>query len=347
QIFFDTYTTKVWGLRCDQIQAEWAAQRIRGLSLASVIGNALFGKRAGSREIKTIIHEFQYPRLGPGMLWTRCKELIEASGSEVALRTPVERINWEPGRVLSVDAGGRRYAGSHFLSTMPIRELLHALDPPLPVDVLQAADDFHYRDFLLVALIVRGRNLFPDNWIYVHEPNVKVARIQNFKNWSADMVPDAETSCLGLEYFCFEGDGLWNTTDGELIALGGREALKLGLIPLGTVLDGKVIRVRKAYPVYDENYQRGLDTVRRFLDSAPNLQLVGRNGMHRYSNQDNPMLTAVLAVRNILGAHYDLWKVNADSEYQEDGSEITEDDLKALESTQPLVPAACVSKAGR
>jgi protoporphyrinogen oxidase len=227
---------------------------------------------------------------------------------------------------------------------MPIRELLHSLDPAPPADVLRAADDFHYRDFLLVALIVRGGNLFPDNWIYVHEPDVKVARIQNFKNWSADMVPDPETSCLGLEYFCFEGDGLWNTPDEELIALGSREVLQLGLIPPDTVLDGKVIRVRKAYPVYDETYQRGLDTVRGFLDSVPNLQLAGRNGMHRYNNQDHSMLTAILAVRNILGARYDLWKVNADCEYQENGFEITESDLQALESTQPLVPAIAHSE---
>jgi protoporphyrinogen oxidase len=348
-IFFDTYTTKVWGLRCDQIQAEWAAQRIRGLSLASVVRSALFTKPAGvaqKKEIKTLIHEFQYPRRGPGMMWTRCRELIEAAGSEVSLRSPVEKIRWEPGRVLSVDAAGRRYQGSHFISTMPIRELLHALDPAPPPEVLCAADDFHYRDFLLVALIVRGGNLFPDNWIYVHEPKVKVARIQNFKNWSAEMVPDPETSCLGLEYFCFEGDGLWNTPDNELIALGSAEVLQLGLIPPDAVLDGKVIRVRKAYPVYNETYRRGLDTVRRFLGSVPNLQLVGRNGMHHYNNQDHSMLTAILAVRNILGARYDLWKVNADSEYQETGFEITEDDLNALASTQPRVPAILVAHSG-
>jgi protoporphyrinogen oxidase len=265
--------------------------------------------------------------------------LIEAAGSEVRLRAPVEKIRWQPGKALWVDAGGQRYAGSHFVSTMPIRELLQALDPAPPAEVLRAADDFHYRDFLLVALIVPAPDLFPDNWIYVHEPGVKVARIQNYKNWSADMVPDPETSCLGLEYFCFEGDGLWNTPDDALIAQGRAELRKLGLIPPHTAVDGKVVRVRKAYPVYDGAYRRGLDTVQRFLRSVPNLQLVGRNGMHRYNNQDHSMLTAMLAVRNILGAHYDLWNVNVDSEYQEDGTAITEDDLKALESTQPLVPA--------
>jgi protoporphyrinogen oxidase len=344
ETFFESYTVKVWGIRCDQIQAEWAAQRIRSLSLASVVRSALFGSRGGpaddasaskQKTIKTLIREFHYPRRGPGMMWSRCKELVEAAGSEVTLRAPVEKIRWEPGRVLSVDAGGRRYTGSHFVSTMPIREMLHALDPAPPADVLRAAGDFHYRDFLLVALIVQAPDLFPDNWIYVHEPEVKVARIQNFKNWSEDMVPDGRTSCLGLEYFCFEGDGLWNTPDDALIALGSAEVLKLGLIPPDTVVDGKVVRVRKAYPVYDDTYRRGLDTVQRFLRSVPNLQLVGRNGMHRYNNQDHSMLTAILAVRNILGAHYDLWNLNVDEEYQEDGFAITEADLKALESTQP------------
>ncbi|MBV8902439.1 MAG: FAD-dependent oxidoreductase, partial [Acidobacteriia bacterium] len=187
--------------------------------------------------------------------------------------------------------------------------------------------------------IIRGTNLFPDNWIYVHDASVKVGRIQNYNNWSPEMVPDPETTCLGLEYFCSEGDLVWNMKDADLVDLARRELAALGLVDPKAVLDGTVVRVRKAYPVYDDSYRRGLAVVQDFLASVPNLQLVGRNGMHRYNNQDHSMLTAVLAARNIMGSRYNLWNVNVDGDYHESGTAITEEELKALEQTQPMVPS--------
>jgi protoporphyrinogen oxidase len=333
ETFFQTYTEKVWGIPCGEIRAEWAAQRIRGLSLTSLVLNALRprGKLDKQKAIKTLIHEFQYPRRGPGMMWNRTRELVEARGSRVLMNSPVERIRWEPGRVTSVEAAGQAHRGEHFLSSMPIRDLIRSLAPEPPQYLLRATADFNYRDFLTVALMVRGRELFPDNWIYVHDPRVQVGRIQNYNNWSPEMVPDPETTCLGLEYFCNEGDALWRMPDAELIELGSREIGRLGLIDPGKVFDGTVVRVPKAYPVYDGTYQRGLEAVREFLVGVPNLQLMGRNGMHRYNNQDHSMLTAMLAARNILGARYDLWQVNVDSDYLEEGAAITEETLKAME----------------
>jgi protoporphyrinogen oxidase len=338
--FFKTYTEKVWGIPCREIQAEWAAQRIKGLSLTSVVWNALRPKRKQDKQqvIKTLIHEFEYPRRGPGMMWTKTRDIVEERGSRVVFRAPVESICWEPGRVKAIRAGGRIYRGEHFISSMPIRELIQRLDPPPPERVRRAADDFKYRDFLTVAVMVRGRNLFPDNWIYVHDPNVAVGRIQNYSNWSPEMVPDPEMSCLGLEYFCFEGDGLWTTPDAELVALAKKELGILGLVSPEDIVDGTVLRIEKAYPIYDATYRRGLAAIRHFLAEVPNLQLVGRNGMHRYNNQDHSMLTAMLAARNILGARYDLWQVNVEADYHEEGSMVTEEELKAMDASQPIVP---------
>lgn len=341
-IFFKSYTEKVWGIPCREIDADWAAQRIRGLSLFSVVWEAIRPKRKETADktqvIKTLIHEFQYPRRGPGMMWARTKEIVESKGSRVAFQSPVEKIFWEPGRVTGIQAGGRLYQGEQFISSMPIKELINCLDPAPPDHIRKAATDFHYRDFLTVCLICKGTNLFPDNWIYIHDPNVKVGRIQNYGNWSPEMVPVAGNSCLGLEYFCFEGDGLWSASDADLIETAKKEVQHLGLVDRNTVIDGTVLRIKKAYPVYDGVYQRGLTAIKEFLQNVPNLQLVGRNGMHRYNNQDHSMLTAMLAARNVLGGHYDLWQVNADSEYGEQGAAITEEELKAMEASQPLVP---------
>lgn len=346
KVFFESYTEKVWGMSCKKIRAEWAAQRIKGLSLYSLVKNALFKPRnqEKGKVIKTLIHEFQYPRKGPGMMWQRTRELVEEKGSPVVMNADVEKIFWTPGRITGIQAGGRVYQGEHYVSSMPIRELIQKLEPAAPEYLRVAADDFRYRDFLTVALIIKGEDLFPDNWIYIHEPGVKVGRIQNFGNWSPEMVPDKGNSCLGLEYFCFEGDGLWNMSDAELVALGRKEVAQLGLVPHEAVVDGCVVRMPKAYPVYDENYKRGVDAIQRFLQETPNLQLVGRNGMHRYNNQDHSMLTAMLAARNIAnsitgtGTRYDLWRVNVDEEYHEGGTVQEEEELKKLEATQPLVP---------
>ena len=272
------------------------------------------------------------------MMWERTREIVEKRGSRVILEAPVEKIRWRPGAIESVTAGGREYRAEHFISSLPIRDLIHMFDPAPPESVLQAAAGFHYRDFLTVALILSGSNLFPDNWIYVHDPNVKVGRIQNYKNWSPEMVPDKSTTCLGLEYFCTEGDLVWSMTDGRLVDLARRELAALGLIDPSRVLDGTVVRMKKAYPLYDDSYRRALPAIQEFLTAVPNLQLVGRNGMHRYNNQDHSMLTAVLAARNILGAKYNLWNVNVDGDYHESGAAITEEELKALEETQPMVP---------
>jgi protoporphyrinogen oxidase len=291
-----------------------------------------------SKVIKTLIHEFEYPRRGPGQMWQKTRDIVEQRGHEVVFQAPVEKIFWQPGRVTGIQAGGRLYEGTHFISSMPIRELLRALDPAPPARVREAANDFNYRDFLTVAVMIRGKDLFPDNWIYVHDPGVKVGRIQNFNNWSPEMVPDPNTTCLGLEYFCFEGDGTWTTPDAQLIETGKRELGKLGLADPKTVFDGTVVRMPKAYPIYDGVYKRGLEIVRDWLKNVPNLQLVGRNGMHRYNNQDHSMLTAMLAARNILGSHFDLWQVNVEADYHEEGSEITEEQILAMEQSQPHVP---------
>lgn len=339
--FFESYTEKVWGMKCRDIQAEWAAQRIKGISVKNVILTFLTfgGRSAKDAKIKSFINSFEYPRHGPGMLWTRVKEIVEQSLSEVVMEAPVTRVLWEPDRgVTAVEAGGKLYEGDAFISSMPIRDLISAFDPPPPPHILKVKDSFSYRDFLTVALITRGPPKTNDNWVYIHEPEVKVGRVQIFNNWSPDMVPEPDRTCYGMEYFCFEGDGLWTMSDAELIALASREIERVGLAKAADVVDGAVVRQKKAYPVYDDAFRPGLAVLRGFLDKLPNLQLVGRNGMHKYNNQDHSMLTAMLAVRNILGAKYDLWKINIDTDYQEEGGNITEEELRQLEKSQPLVP---------
>lgn len=338
-IFFRTYTEKVWGIPCDQIGSEWAAQRIRGLSLASLVWHSLRPPKNGRQPIKTLIDQFLYPRRGPGMMWTRVQEIVESRSSQVLLETGADRILWQRGQVLAVRSGNQLFRGQDFISSLPIRDLIQKLDPPAPHYVRKAAEDFNYRDFITVALIVRGENLFPDNWIYIHDPEFRVGRIQNFNNWSPDLAPLPETTCLGMEYFCFENDGLWKLPDSELMALASREITALGLVQPGTILDGLVVRVPKAYPIYDDRYERGLAAVRRFLaEEVPNLQLVGRNGMHRYNNQDHSMLTGILAARNVLGADYDLWSVNVDAQSHEEYSRRDDEMFGSLAQTQPLVP---------
>ena len=321
EIFFKTYTEKVWGIPCTEIRAEWAAQRIQGLSLAKAILTATSLNRRGSA-IKTLIHEFQYPRLGPGQMWERCTDRIRALGNRVLLRHHVRAVETALGRVVAVRAhtpeGERRFEAGHVISTTSVRSLVRALDPPVPPGVRTAAEGLRYRDFLVVALILNREHLFPDNWIYIHTPGVKVGRIQNFNNWSRAMVPVAGKTCLGLEYFCFKGDGLWESTDADLIAMAARELEQLGLARASHVEDGTVIRMPKAYPIYDAEYRAHLDAVREYIDPIPNLHTVGRNGMHKYNNQDHSMLTAMMAVWNMNGAAHDIWAVNTDFEYHEE-----------------------------
>jgi protoporphyrinogen oxidase len=240
--------------------------------------------------------------------------------------------------VVSVRAGGKTYPGQHFISSIPIRDLIEKLEPAGEQSLQAAAAKFCYRDFITVALMVRGRNLFPDNWIYVHDPEFRAGRIQNYGNWSPDMTPNPELSCLGVEYFCNASDEIWKMADQDVIALGKREMVQLGLVREQDVIDGAVVRMPKAYPVYDGGYEDALATVRRFLASVGNLQLVGRNGMHRYNNQDHSMLTAIMAARNIAGARFDLWNLSVDQDYLEAGAEIGNEELAALEQSQPPGP---------
>jgi protoporphyrinogen oxidase len=329
-IFFKSYTEKVWGMSTDELSADWAAQRIKGLDMGSAIRNALLPKRKSNGAdavIKTLIDRFRYPRLGPGQMWERVRDHLADAGQPVRMGETVERIVHGGGRVHHVlarnaDGAVQRFAGQHFVCSLPVRSMIRKLDPAPPAHVQKAAESLRYRDFLTVALMIDHAELFPDNWIYIHDPSVKVGRIQNFKNWSSTMVPDLSKTCLGLEYFCFEGDGLWSSSDEDLIELGRQELERLGICRAREVFDGAVVRQRKAYPVYDDAYLRHLAVIREFMAELPNMQLIGRNGMHHYNNQDHSMMTGLLAARNIaLDESFDLWKVNGDAEYLEEVKE--------------------------
>ncbi len=321
ETFFKTYTEKVWGIPCNEIAAEWAAQRIKGLSLISALRNALLGGRGN--EIKSLISSFYYPERGPGQMWEMLATRLQESGQSVLLGRRVVRICHERGRISEVvtatGAGEESHFGSHFISSMPIRDLVRALSPAAPEQVRAAAEALRYRDFLTVVLIVNRAHVMPDNWIYVHEPSVRVGRIQNLKNWSPAMVPDANKTSLGMEYFVFKNDEMWNRSETELIELATRELAQLGLARPEEIEDGTVVRMPKAYPMYDNGWQNNVECIRRYLESnLQNLQIVGRNGMHKYNNQDHSMITAAYAARNIMGAKYDLWEVNTDPEYHEE-----------------------------
>jgi protoporphyrinogen oxidase len=347
EIFFRSYTEKVWGIPCTEIRSDWAAQRIAGLDMASLLRNAasrLLPRRRNGKVIKTLIHEFVYPRLGPGMMWERTRDLVEAAGNPVRMQASIDRIEWDGTRIQAICAGTRRYPVQNLISSMPIRNFFRYLSPAPPEAVLRAAESLAYRDFLIVALIFREQDMFPDNWIYIHDPSVDVGRIQNFKNWSPAMVPDPTTTCLGMEYFCFKGDALWSRSDGELIQHATSEIGRIGLGDPVKVFDGHVVRVPKAYPVYDDNYQQALSVIRDFVEQVPNLQFVGRNGMHRYNNQDHSMLSAILAARNLLGGKYSVWDVNVDDEYHEAGGIVTEEELANLQRTQPRIPERISSR---
>ncbi|MGE0145178.1 MAG: NAD(P)/FAD-dependent oxidoreductase [Planctomycetota bacterium] len=320
-MFFKTYTEKVWGMKCTELGADWAAQRIQNLSLGKAIKNALFPKK-GDATIKTLIDEFEYPRLGPGQMWERCRDIVQERGHRVVMGHKIHRIHHHDGRITGVtivDAEGQieRLPATDVISSMPLSEVVRVLDPRPPAPILEAAAKLRYRDFLTVSLVIDAENLFPDNWIYVHSPQVQLGRIQNFKNWSPHMVPNQKQTCLGLEYFVFEGKGLWAESDQALIDLGGREIEKLGLASQKDVRDGSVVRMEKAYPVYDAAFQAAVDTIRKYLAGMTGMQQIGRNGQHRYNNQDHSMLTAIYAARNVMGERNDVWNVNVDAEYHE------------------------------
>lgn len=324
--FFKSYTEKVWGIPCTSIRADWAAQRIQNLSLRKAVWNAI----SGSNDTASLIDAFDYPRLGPGMMWEAFRDEVCRRGGDVRMNSKVTRIRRDGTNVTAVeiqrgDDGKDTYLlkADHFISSMPISELILAMDPPAPDEIQDAARRLRYRDFLIVTLILEGEDLFPDNWIYIHSPEVGVGRIQNFRSWSEEMVPDPNRSSIGMEYFCNVTDEMWGKEDSELIAQASEELELLGLANKSAVVDGTVIRQRKAYPVYDGEYQEALEVLRRYLERFDNLQVIGRNGMHRYNNQDHSMLTAMLAVDNILGANNDLWAVNVERSYHEE-FEVTE-----------------------
>ncbi len=319
-IFFKSYTEKVWGIPTSELKAEWAAQRIKDLDLKTTIISMFVKPR---KTIKTLIEQFEYPRRGPGMMWKAVQDKVQECGGTVSLNTEVVQIN-RRGQVIEsvVTRSGESekvIAGDAFISSMPVSEFVKKLNPPAPAPVLEAANKLHYRDFLTVCLIVNKPNLFPDNWIYVHDPDVKVGRIQNFKNWSPDMVPDPDKSSLGMEYFCNEGDETWTMPDKDLVELAKREIDRIGLARYEDIEDGAVFRVEKSYPVYDSDYVNFLGIIKEYLATFNNFQTVGRNGLHRYNNQDHSMLTAMLAVRNLVfGEKNDLWSVNTEQEYHEE-----------------------------
>jgi protoporphyrinogen oxidase len=324
--FFKTYTEKVWGVPADELEADWAAQRIKNLSLFGAIWNAITPNR-NQKDITSLIEEFEYPRHGPGMMWERCHELVEGQGSEVLLRQPVATIRHRDGAAVEVvtvtPEGEIVHPCTDVISSMPIPRLVQAMDPPAPEDVLLAAKALEFRDFLTVAIVVPEEDGFPDNWIYIHAPEVHVGRVQNFGSWSPELIPDAGKTCLGLEYFVNEGDHLWVKDDADLVAQAEAEMVTLGLLSPGRVEKGYVVRMPKAYPMYDASYKDNVDILRAWLgENVPNVHPVGRNGMHRYNNQDHSMYTAMLTVENIVkGTSHDVWDVNVDAEYHEELSE--------------------------
>jgi protoporphyrinogen oxidase len=331
RIFFKTYTEKVWGMSCREISADWAAQRIKGLSLATAIKNALVPQKSApdASTIKTLINSFRYPRKGPGMMWEACAEKVKALGGELVMGQRVTRCAWDEGRktwlvsARDAEGRGRDFPAHHVISSAPLRSLARALSPALSERAVSAAEGLRYRDFLLVALMLKDRGLFSDNWIYIHDPGVRVGRIQNFKSWSPEMVPDPSLNCYGMEYFCFEGDTLWSSEDDALVEMAASELERIGLCRAGDVVDACVVRQRKAYPVYDETYAANVESLRAELEERfPTLHVAGRNGMHKYNNQDHAMMTAILCAENVLAGERlrDPWRVNQDAEYHEAGS---------------------------
>jgi protoporphyrinogen oxidase len=336
--FFKSYTEKVWGVPTTELRAEWAAQRIKGLSFFSAAKAAFFGNRGN--KIKSLIGQFQYPRYGPGQMWEQMTTRIEELGGEVRLNTPATQLEIaSDGEVIAVHTPDEVIEPKAVISSLPLRATVGIADPKAPEPVVDAAQGLRYRDFLTVALVLDGEDVFPDNWIYIHEPGVSVGRIQNYRSWSPWMVPDPDTACVGLEYFCFEGDDLWTMSDDDLVALATAELEQLNLAPAGKVRRGYVVRVPKAYPMYDEDYSDRVDVIKGWLGRLTNLQQVGRNGLHRYNNSDHSMLSAMRAVDNVLhGTKHDIWEVNVESAYHEEHQE-PEQPYKSAPATKAMQQA--------
>jgi protoporphyrinogen oxidase len=345
--FFKTYNEKVWAVPASEISADWGAQRIKGMSLWDAVWEPIRSSVAGrrkdrSKQVTSLIEEFQYPKLGPGMMWERCAQQVQELGGTLQMSTRASAVHVEDGAAVAVtftsEGHEERVDVSEVISSMPLTALARIVDPPVPDEVLAAADDLHYRDFLTVALVVPEERGFPDNWIYIHSPDVKVGRIQNFGMWSPFLVKDGRT-CLGMEYFVFEGDELWTCNDDDLVALATKELATIGLVDPSDVEVGYVVRMPKAYPVYDDVYADNVQVIRRwFEENAPNVHPVGRNGMHKYNNQDHSMYTAMLTVENIHGAHHDIWSVNVEEEYHESTDGPSEASEGRTGRAAPIIP---------
>jgi protoporphyrinogen oxidase len=344
-IFFKTYTEKVWGMSCDEISADWAAQRIKGLDLRAAVIDGMrrsLGRSAkADKTVKTLIESFRYPRRGPGMMWETAAHKIEDFGGRVVMDRKVETLHWDEAarvwtvEVLKGDGARETCTARHVVSSAPVRDLVPSIRPT-PISAPRARQ-LRYRDFLTVVLIGKASVPLEDNWVYIHDPVVKVGRVQNFRSWSPELIPDETSTSLGLEYFCFEGDDLWTASDEDLIALAKKEINTIGLMREEDVSDACVVRQPKAYPVYDEGYAENMAVVRRDLAAHyPTLHLVGRNGMHKYNNQDHAMMTGLLTALNIEAGEplFDVWQVNEDAEYHEAGPSGIEDALKS----ERLVP---------
>ncbi|NOS87646.1 MAG: NAD(P)/FAD-dependent oxidoreductase [Methylococcaceae bacterium] len=345
-IFFKTYTEKVWGMSCDDISADWAAQRIKGLNLVTAVVSALRKSlgwqrpgKAGDKVVKTLIESFRYPRRGPGMMWDAAAQKTRAQGGAIHMGMKVVALSWDANTALwSVSATTptgehQTFVARQVISSAAMRDIVTACTPrPECADL---AAKLKYRDFITVAVMLNTAPSFNDNWIYIHDPNVKVGRVQNFSSWSPEMVPAADKACLGLEYFCFEHDALWDSADADLIELAVSELATLHLAQREQVIGAKVIRQMKAYPVYDADYKSIVETIRlEFQQRFPTLHFVGRNGMHKYNNQDHAMMTAMLTVENILAGHarFNIWDVNEDAEYHEETSDDRKQALNSLHS---------------
>ncbi len=319
QNFFESYTEKVWGIPGEEIQSEWAAQRIQNFTLMQAALGVLGLRRGG--EVSTLIEEFQYPRLGPGQLWETLTEQLEAAGTKVHLQRRVTGITHNAGRaetiIVTEGDGEHEYGVDSVLSTIPLSELIFSLQPAAPAEVQEAALKLTYRNLCLVALMTDEPEPFPDNWIYLHDPDTRAGRVQNFGAWSPDMVRPG-TTCLGVEYFCFDTDEIWSMSDADAVALATEELARIGLVTPDRVFDGVKVNVPKAYPMYDANYREAVAEIRGYLEHFENLRTCGRNGLHRYNNQDHSMWTAVIAARNLAtGSAHDVWSVNTRGEYLE------------------------------
>jgi protoporphyrinogen oxidase len=321
--FFRTYTEKVWGIPGSEIRSQWAAQRIKDFSFKHALLSVLGLQR---KQITTLIEKFKYPRLGPGQMWEKLAADVEARGIPVHLNHRCVSIRHDGGRVESIvmqtNGSEQEIAVDSVLSTIALRDLVFALDPAPPEEVLDAARKLRYRDFCVVALMTTQEEPFPDNWIYIHDPGTKAGRVQNFGAWSEGMVPEGR-SCLGAEYFCFQGDEIWQLSNEEAVELATQELARIGLIDPDKVIDGVKVLVPKAYPMYDARYEEAVPVIRAYLEGLTNFQTCGRNGLHRYNNQDHSMWTAIMAILNLVdGASYDVWSVNTEAAYHEEGEAI-------------------------